>query len=79
MKLRKVKIMIYIMIGIMGILLLAMMVTKILVLGYIVSATLIATAIFERLYWKCPYCGRFLGCLNDRGKYCQHCGKEIEI
>ena len=28
------------------------------------------------LYNKCPYCKKQLG--RNEGKYCQHCGKELE-
>lgn len=27
-------------------------------------------------YWRCPHCGKHLG--RDLGKYCLHCGKELE-
>ena len=79
MKLKKVKIISYISIGAVCALLLAMMIMKSFVLGYLASALLIVAAIFQRMFWKCPFCGKFLGRLDDKGKYCRHCGKEIEM
>ena len=79
MKLRKVKTITYILIGVACVLLFAMGITRVTAFGYIAGATIIVTAVFERLFWKCPHCGNFLGRLDDKGKYCRHCGKEIEL
>lgn len=79
MKLGKVKTIAYIMIGVICVLLFAMAMTGVVAFGFIASAAVIATAIFERRFWRCPYCDKFLGRLDDKAKYCRHCGKECEM
>jgi len=45
-----------------------------LVLGLILA---VAVAIINIIFWRCPYCGKNLG--RDTGKFCQHCGKELNM
>lgn len=28
-------------------------------------------------YWRCPHCGQHLG--RDVGRYCTHCGEELDM
>ena len=42
-------------------------------LGFAVVA---ADIINHIRWWRCPYCGGFLG--RDRGAYCKDCGHEID-
>ncbi|MEG1548758.1 MAG: hypothetical protein RR313_10450 [Anaerovoracaceae bacterium] len=78
MKLSKVKTIAYILIGTICVLLVAMGITGVATFGFIASAVMLATAVFEWKFWRCPYCGKCLGPLYDKAKYCRHCGKEIE-
>lgn len=55
----------------------------IMICGYIYGPLLIVGGIVtfscfvpHFLYNKCPYCGKQLG--RNEGKYCQHCGKELD-
>lgn len=79
MKLGKVKTIAYILIGVLCVLLFAMAITRVAAFGYITSAGIVAIVFFEWKFWRCPYCDKFWGRLDDKGKYCRHCGKEIEM
>ena len=37
----------------------------------------IAFCIIDFCFWKCPHCGGDLG--RFYGKYCQHCGKKLDL
>ena len=28
-------------------------------------------------YWRCPFCGGYLGRIDQHFTYCPHCGKEL--
>ena len=45
-----------------------------LVLALVLCAVVVVINI---VFWRCPYCGKGLG--RDSGKFCQHCGKELNI
>lgn len=40
------------------------------------AAVAVSSLIPHFLYNKCPNCGKQLG--RNEGKYCQHCGKQID-
>ena len=47
--------------------------TALIAVGFVV----VLSTLFVNLgYWRCPHCGRHLG--RDIGRYCMHCGKELE-
>ena len=37
----------------------------------------IAMAAIKIIFWRCPYCEKSLG--RDSGKFCQHCGKALNM
>ena len=47
--------------------------TPLFVIGALVACSCL---IPHFLYNKCPHCGKQLG--NNEGKYCQHCGSELD-
>lgn len=36
---------------------------------------IIACVVLDWVFWRCPYCGRYLGRKNVR--FCPHCGNEL--
>ena len=46
------------------------------VYGYIGAAAAFTSLIFWLVFGRCPVCGGFLG--RIAGKYCPHCGEEID-
>ena len=42
----------------------------------LVAALVGYVALFSAL-WRCPYCGRGLGRIDQHFTYCPHCGKEL--
>jgi len=75
MKLSTVRLLTYAMIAVDIVILLAAILTKQKLYGYIGIVTILATGFFETGYYKCPMCGKFLGQL--RTKKCPHCGAEV--
>ena len=47
--------------------------TPLFVIGALVTCSCL---IPHFLYNRCPHCGKQLG--NNEGKYCQHCGSELD-
>lgn len=42
-----------------------------------VGAVLMCSCLIPHFFfYRCPHCGKLLG--REAGKYCQHCGKELE-
>ncbi|NCE63601.1 hypothetical protein D1159_03165 [Pseudoflavonifractor sp. 524-17] len=43
-----------------------------LIIGVIVLGLIVVVRV---KFWKCPYCGKYLG--REKGYFCRNCGKEI--
>ncbi|MBR6657569.1 MAG: hypothetical protein IKL18_05290 [Oscillospiraceae bacterium] len=43
------------------------------IIGFIIALSCLVP---DCIYNKCPHCGKRLG--RNAGKFCQHCGKEID-
>jgi len=37
----------------------------------------IALIVVNLTFWRCPFCEKHLG--RDTGKFCQHCGEELDM
>ena len=46
------------------------------ILFYIAIALAFIGYLFWLIFGRCPGCGKFLG--RTSGKYCQHCGEELD-
>lgn len=44
------------------------------VLIFVMTALFFAAWI---ILWRCPHCGHHLGRIDDSGRYCRYCGKEL--
>lgn len=43
------------------------------------AAVLLGMLLFERTYWRCPHCGRFLGRLDAKASFYPFCGEKLEL
>ncbi len=78
MKLRTVKTVNNILLVITIILLIVSMITAWNALLYIALVFGIADVIFQMIFWKCPHCGKNLGRIGEKRRFCSNCGKEID-
>lgn len=46
-------------------------------LAYIAFALAVIGVILMFMFWRCPYCNRYLGRSYGK-KYCPHCGRKLD-
>lgn len=76
MDLKIVKSISYVLIGIFAVLMVVMIITGNLILGYVAIIILSIQGMFLHSFWRCPECKKNLGALW--AKECLFCGKKIK-
>lgn len=79
MKLQTVKRVLWGLCALAILLMLLYMLTKSVVSIISLAAVLLGMLLFERTYWRCPHCGRFLGRLDAKASFCPFCGEKLEL
>ena len=77
MKLKTVRTVTGILIALTLLLYAAFVLTRLMVFAWTCFGAAILMLVFWLAFWKCPYCGEFLG--RDRCKYCRHCGAKLDL
>lgn len=81
MKLRTVKKIAYILLGVLGLFMLLWLLMPRSIFGYMVIGAIPFIGIFIFAFWRCPNCGKCLGQMEmgNKAKYCRYCGEEIDL
>lgn len=66
----------YILVGVIVVALILLRLTHLAVFAWISVITPFVWLPFELIFNRCPHCGKYLG--RQIGRYCRHCGKELE-
>ena len=76
MKLKTVKILQYVLIGITILCMALLYVKESTVIGVLGILSAVGAILVNLIFWRCPKCGKWLG--RDSGCFCQHCGTPID-
>ena len=78
MKLKTAKNTMYTLLGLFCLFMVMLWLTKLLLFSYLTIGSVVAIGIINIAYWKCPYCGKNIGSMENV-HYCRNCGREIEL
>ena len=78
MKLSAVRTLSYTLYALAALLLIVDWYTDIFELTFVALSLCVLVFVINRLFWKCPHCGKNLGRL-EKLAHCHNCGKELEM